>query len=109
MYFIDSRPLLLDPLFLHCRSNNDPVYIFSRRQRVATLEREVEQVRHQLSVALSSAAQPTDRQHPSPPDMEYAIDILKRSSLEVELAAKEKEVYFIFDLQVSSQEIVFLA
>ena len=26
------------------------------------------------------------------PDMEQAIDILKRSSLEVELAAKEKEV-----------------
>ena len=27
------------------------------------------------------------------PDMEQAIDILKRSSLEVELAAKEKEVH----------------
>ena len=26
------------------------------------------------------------------PDMEQAIDILKRSSLEVELSAKEKEV-----------------
>jgi len=53
----------------------------------------VEQLRHQLAVAMSDSNQGADRQQQSPPDMEYAIDILKRSSLEVELAAKEKEVY----------------
>lgn len=54
-------------------------------------EREAEQLRHQLAAVMASSMQ-TSVQQQTPPDMEYAIDILKRSSLEVELAAKEKEV-----------------
>jgi homeobox protein cut-like len=65
--------------------------VFFFVQRAATFEREVEQLRQQLAAALNSGSQSTGSQQQTPPDMEYAIDILKRSSLEVELAAKEKE------------------
>ncbi len=47
-----------------------------------------------MKTQLASANQNLQQaeQMKSAPDMEQAIDILKRSSLEVELAAKEKEV-----------------
>lgn len=61
----------------------------------------MEQLRQQLAVAAAAGSQGSDRQEQSPPDMEYAIDILKRSSLEVELAAKEKEVPFRWNSYVS--------
>jgi homeobox protein cut-like len=60
-------------------------------ERAAAFEREVEHLRSQLAAALQGAHH-IERESQSQPDMEYAIDILKRSSLEVELAAKEKEV-----------------
>ena len=59
-------------------------------QRAAAAERETERLRTQLASATQNLAQAEQMQQA--PDMEQAIDILKRSSLEVELAAKEKEV-----------------
>lgn len=59
-------------------------------QRAANAEREVERLRSQLSSATQNLQQAEEMQ--KAPDIEQAIDILKRSSLEVELAAKEKEV-----------------
>ncbi|XP_064620193.1 homeobox protein cut-like isoform X2 [Lineus longissimus] len=58
--------------------------------RAAAAEREVEQLKHQLVSATQNLHQAEQMQQA--PDMEQAIDILKRSSLEVELAAKEKEI-----------------
>ena len=60
-------------------------------QRAAAAERQAEQVQRQLASATQNLAQAEQMQQA--PDMEQAIDILKRSSLEVELAAKEKEVH----------------
>ena len=59
-------------------------------QRAVAAEREAEQLRMQLASATQNLQQAEQMQ--KAPDMEQAIDILKRSSLEVELAAKEKEV-----------------
>ncbi|XP_064620194.1 homeobox protein cut-like 1 isoform X3 [Lineus longissimus] len=59
-------------------------------ERAAAAEREVEQLKHQLVSATQNLHQAEQMQQA--PDMEQAIDILKRSSLEVELAAKEKEI-----------------
>ena len=47
-------------------------------------------MRSQLASATQNLQQAEDMRQA--PDMEEAINILKRSSLEVELAAKEKEV-----------------
>lgn len=59
-------------------------------ERAANAEREVERLRSQLSSATQNLQQAEEMQ--KAPDIEQAIDILKRSSLEVELAAKEKEI-----------------
>ena len=67
-------------------------------QRCASYERQVEQLRLQLTDALQGATTGNSSlQSHTPeatPDMQHAIDILKRSSLEVELAAKEGEVRY---------------
>lgn len=52
----------------------------------------MEQLKQQLASATQNLQQAEQMQ--KAPDMEQAIDILKRSSLEVELAAKEKEVSY---------------
>ena len=59
-------------------------------QRAASWEREAERLRQQVAAAQSSE-QAADSMRQTG-DMEQALDILSRSSLEVELAAKEKEV-----------------
>lgn len=59
-------------------------------QRAASSERVAEQLKSHLDSATQNLHQAEQMQQA--PDMEQAIDILKRSSLEVELAAKEKEV-----------------
>ncbi|CAH1800970.1 unnamed protein product, partial [Owenia fusiformis] len=64
-------------------------------ERAAASERQVEQLRQQLSSATQNLNQA--EQMSKAPDMEQAIDILKRSSLEVELAAKEKEISQLVD------------
>jgi len=65
-------------------------------QRCAGYEREIEQLRHDLTESVQSRhltiTDSLGTQQPAAPDMQHAIDILKRSSLEVELAAKEGEV-----------------
>jgi len=62
-------------------------------QRSAGYERQIEQLRQQLVDAVQGSSVATDSHMQEPtPDMQHAIDILKRSSLEVELAAKEGEV-----------------
>lgn len=59
-----------------------------------SFEREVEHLRQQLLSVESGegSLRELEKSRESVPDMEHAINILKRSSLEVELAAKEKEV-----------------
>ncbi|XP_050409044.1 homeobox protein cut-like 1 isoform X2 [Patella vulgata] len=59
-------------------------------ERAAAAEREVEQLRIQFTSATRNQSE-AEQTHQSS-DMEQAIDILKRSNLEVELAAKEKEI-----------------
>ncbi|KAK6184473.1 hypothetical protein SNE40_006941 [Patella caerulea] len=59
-------------------------------ERAAAAEREVEQLRIQFTAATRNQSE-AEQTHQSS-DMEQAIDILKRSNLEVELAAKEKEI-----------------
>ncbi|XP_035690141.1 protein CASP-like isoform X4 [Branchiostoma floridae] len=59
-------------------------------QRAATAEREVETLKEQLKSANESLHLANQMQ--KAPTMEQAIDILTRSSLEVEVAAKEREV-----------------
>ena len=61
-------------------------------QRAASAERQAEELRTHLDSANQSLQQAELMQ--KAPDMEQAIDILKHSSLEVELAAKDKEVGF---------------
>jgi len=63
-------------------------------QRSAAYERQVEQLRQQLMETVQGSVSDSHTQEPTP-DMQHAIDILKRSSLEVELAAKEGEVSHI--------------
>ena len=62
----------------------------ARRQRALCAERERDDLRGRLTSTTQTLQQAEQMQ--SAPDMEQAMDILKRSSLEVELAAKEKEV-----------------
>ncbi|XP_019614890.1 PREDICTED: homeobox protein cut-like 1 isoform X1 [Branchiostoma belcheri] len=59
-------------------------------QRAATAEREVETLKEQLKSANESLHLANQMQ--KAPTMEQAIDIITRSSLEVEVAAKEREV-----------------
>lgn len=59
-------------------------------ERAASAEREADQLKTQLASANQNLHQAEQMQQA--PDMEQAIDILQRSSLEVELAAKEKEI-----------------
>ncbi|XP_071094462.1 protein CASP-like isoform X4 [Haliotis cracherodii] len=59
-------------------------------ERAAAAERNVETLKTHLASANQNLAQAEHMQ--TAPDMEQAIDILKRSNLEVELAAKEKEI-----------------
>ena len=66
------------------------LHAFFRHQRAAAAEKEVDHLKLQLQSATQNLNQAEQMQ--KAPDMEQAIDILKRSSLEVELAAKEKEV-----------------
>ena len=59
-------------------------------QRAASSEREAERLRQQLQSGTGSG--PAAGPMKAGPDMERALDMLSRSNLEVELAAKEKEV-----------------
>uniref|UniRef100_A0AAZ3PRV2 Homeobox protein cut-like n=1 Tax=Oncorhynchus tshawytscha TaxID=74940 RepID=A0AAZ3PRV2_ONCTS len=59
-------------------------------QRAEVAEREAEALREQLSSANKSLQLATQIQ--KAPDMEQALEVLSRSSLEVELSAKEREV-----------------
>ncbi|ELT91710.1 hypothetical protein CAPTEDRAFT_90826 [Capitella teleta] len=59
-------------------------------ERAASAERQSEQWKGHLDSATQNLQQAERMQ--KAPDMEQAIDILKHSSLEVELAAKEKEI-----------------
>ncbi|KAM9498816.1 homeobox protein cut-like 1 isoform 2-T2 [Salvelinus alpinus] len=59
-------------------------------QRAKVAEREAEALREQLSSANKSLQLATQIQ--KAPDMEQALEVLSRSSLEVELSAKEREV-----------------
>ncbi|XP_041349035.1 homeobox protein cut-like 1 isoform X3 [Gigantopelta aegis] len=60
-------------------------------ERAAAAERQVEQLRQQLASA-SQTVQQAAQQMQKTPDVEQAMDILKRSSMEVEITAKEKEI-----------------
>ena len=60
-------------------------------QRAAAAERQVEHLRQQLASASQTAQAGQQTQNTA--DVEQAMDILKRSSMEVELTAKEKEVH----------------
>uniref|UniRef100_A0A8C7KS31 Homeobox protein cut-like n=1 Tax=Oncorhynchus kisutch TaxID=8019 RepID=A0A8C7KS31_ONCKI len=62
----------------------------SPSQRAEVAEREAEALREQLSSANKSLQLATQIQ--KAPDMEQALEVLSRSSLEVELSAKEREV-----------------
>ncbi|KAJ8342855.1 hypothetical protein SKAU_G00327830 [Synaphobranchus kaupii] len=59
-------------------------------QRAEAAEREAESLRGQLSSANKSLHLATQIQ--KAPDMEQALEVLSRSSLEVELSAKEREI-----------------
>ncbi|KAM5229286.1 homeobox protein cut-like 1 isoform 6-T6 [Ctenodactylus gundi] len=59
-------------------------------QRAEVAQREAETLREQLSSANNSLQLASQVQ--KAPDMEQAIEVLTRSSLEVELAAKEREI-----------------
>ncbi|XP_014782489.2 homeobox protein cut-like 1 [Octopus bimaculoides] len=62
----------------------------SAKQRTESSEREVEQLRQQLASATQNLHQVEQMEKAT--DMEQAVDVLKQSRLEVELAAKDKEI-----------------
>ncbi|XP_077862726.1 homeobox protein cut-like 1 [Saccoglossus kowalevskii] len=64
-------------------------------QRVTSSEKEIESLKSQLQSTSETLRQAEQMQ--KAPNMEQAIDILTRSSLEVELSAKEKEVSQLVD------------
>ncbi|XP_051491393.1 homeobox protein cut-like 1 isoform X7 [Apus apus] len=64
-------------------------------QRAEVAQREAETLREQLSSANKSLQLATQIQ--KAPDVEQAIEVLTRSSLEVELAAKEREIAQLVD------------
>lgn len=61
-------------------------------ERATAAEREAEKLKHQLSNLTANLAESGEGQTQKGADMEQAIEILQRSNLEAELAAKEKEV-----------------
>ncbi|XP_045173735.1 homeobox protein cut-like 1 isoform X4 [Mercenaria mercenaria] len=61
-------------------------------ERATAAEREAEKLKHQLSNLTASLAENREGEQQKGPDMEQAIEILQRSNLEAELAAKEKEI-----------------
>ncbi|XP_060594770.1 homeobox protein cut-like 1 isoform X3 [Ruditapes philippinarum] len=61
-------------------------------ERATAAEREAEKLKHQLSNLTASLADNQGGEQQKGPDMEQAIEILQRSNLEAELAAKEKEI-----------------
>ena len=61
-------------------------------ERATAGEREAEKLKHQLTNLTASLSDGGSGQMQKGPDMEQAIEILQRSNLEAELAAKEKEV-----------------
>ncbi|XP_021374764.1 homeobox protein cut-like 1 isoform X3 [Mizuhopecten yessoensis] len=65
-------------------------------ERAAATERQVEQLQQQLTKAVTRD-QPGTTESLVSPNVEQAMDILQRSSLEVELAAKEKEIAQLVD------------
>ena len=87
----DSLGLLLDDTDTATDSKGDKDDDDACHQRSAAYERQIEQLHQQLTEALQGNSTDSRTQEPAP-DMQQAIDILKRSSLEVELAAKEGEV-----------------
>ncbi|CAI9744369.1 cut-like 1 isoform X3 [Octopus vulgaris] len=62
----------------------------SAKERTESSEREVEQLRQQLASATQNLHQVEEMEKAT--DMEQAVDVLKQSRLEVELAAKDKEI-----------------
>ncbi|XP_070572083.1 protein CASP-like isoform X2 [Ptychodera flava] len=76
-------------------------------QRATSLEKEIESMKVQLMSANEALRQAEQMQ--KAPNMEQAIDILTRSSLEVELSAKEKEISQLVDdlqrLQASNAKL----
>ncbi|XP_033747523.1 homeobox protein cut-like 1 isoform X2 [Pecten maximus] len=65
-------------------------------ERAAATERQVEQLQQQLTKAVARD-QTGAAESVASPNVEQAMDILQRSSLEVELAAKEKEIAQLVD------------
>lgn len=61
-------------------------------ERATAAEREAERLRQQLTSACQGLQQSADPMRPSMDRMEHSLELLSRSGLEVELAAKEKEV-----------------
>uniref|UniRef100_A0A8C4UJL2 Cut like homeobox 1 n=1 Tax=Falco tinnunculus TaxID=100819 RepID=A0A8C4UJL2_FALTI len=68
----------------------EDVWRSSSNKRAEVAQREAETLREQLSSANKSLQLATQIQ--KAPDVEQAIEVLTRSSLEVELAAKEREI-----------------
>lgn len=75
-------------------------------ERATAAEREAEKLKHQLSNLTASLSESASGHADKGPDMEQAIEILQRSNLEAELAAKEKEVgVYIWNIDVSCEQI----
>uniref|UniRef100_A0A3B4BY05 Protein CASP n=1 Tax=Pygocentrus nattereri TaxID=42514 RepID=A0A3B4BY05_PYGNA len=73
-------------------------HLFMSTQRAETAEREAEALREQLTSANKSLQLATQIQ--KAPDMEQAVEVVSRSSLEAELSAKEREmVQLVEDVQ----------
>ena len=69
-------------------------------ERATSAERETEKLKHQLNNLTASLGESRDGPSQKGPDMEQAIEILQRSNLEAELAAKEKEVLSLTDQNI---------
>ncbi|XP_052802049.1 homeobox protein cut-like 1 isoform X4 [Mya arenaria] len=78
-------------------------------ERATAAEREAEKLKHQLTSLSEGLTEGRSRQGPHGGDMEQAIEILQRSNLEAELAAKEKEISQLVEdvqkLQASLQKL----
>lgn len=77
-------------------------------ERATATEREAERLKHQLSNLTASLADKREGWPEKGPDMEQAIEILQRSNLEAELAAKEREVSFHCFLMVTIHTLLLL-
>ncbi|KAL2297270.1 hypothetical protein Nmel_016566 [Mimus melanotis] len=95
-YYIDTEhSLVLSALFPGTFPRADEIEMIMTdleraNQRAEVAQREAETLREQLSSANKSLQLATQIQ--KAPDVEQAIEVLTRSSLEVELAAKEREI-----------------